>query len=89
MKKNFWKKVEKCKHENLSENYYESVYCGTPYCGGEETHCLDCGVYITKCGCGYCNGMSGWPEKRWRNKRRQRNFTGLDVKKAIIVNKLL
>ncbi len=63
----FWEKVDKCKHENLSSCYYEFIYCPTPYCGGRESHCLDCDVYITKCGCGYNNGMSGWPEERWRS----------------------
>ena len=60
----FWKKVEKCNHENLSPNYYETFSCWTPYCNGIETYCLDCGVYIRKCGCGAENGMSGWPNKR-------------------------
>ncbi len=63
----FWDKVEACKHENLHPDYYEHIYCDTPYCGGKETHCLDCGVFINKCGCGYNNGMSGWPNKRWMN----------------------
>lgn len=61
----FWEKVKKCKHKNLSSNYCEIIPCGTPCCSGYETHCLDCGVYITQCSCGYNNGMSGWPEKRW------------------------
>jgi len=60
----FWDKVLKCKHENLNPNYYEDIYCPTPYCSGYETHCLDCGVYISECGCGYNNGMSGWPYRR-------------------------
>ena len=68
----FWDKVEKCKHENLSPTHFGGVFCGTPYCNAGEDHCLDCGVYITKCDCGYCNGMSGWPEKRWARKRRKR-----------------
>lgn len=62
----FWDKVDKCKHDNLSPIYIENINCWTPYCEGTETHCLDCGVYIIKCGCGFCNGMSGWPEKRWK-----------------------
>ena len=68
----FWDKVEKCDHKNLEPNYYKNVPCGTPYCYGRETHCLDCGVYITECGCGFNNGMSGWPDRRhrrlWRKK---------------------
>lgn len=68
MNYNFWKKVEKCKHKNLYENYYEGGSCSTPYCGWEESHCKDCGVYIQKCGCGYNNGLSGWPIKRWKRR---------------------
>lgn len=62
----FWERVMKCEHKNLNPNYYEYVSCWTPYCGGSEVHCLDCGVYISKCGCGSNNGMSGWPQKRHR-----------------------
>ena len=62
----FWKSVEKCEHKNMSPGYFEYISCGTPYCSGQEEHCLDCGVYITSCGCGSNNGMSGWPVKRWR-----------------------
>jgi len=72
MVKDYWKKVSKCKHTNLSPDYLEDVYCDTPYCGGWEDHCLDCGVYITKCGCGFNNGMSGWPEKRHRLEERKK-----------------
>jgi len=61
----FWEKVHNCKHENLNPDYIEGIYCQTPYCGGLEEHCLDCGVFITKCSCGFNNGMSGWSEKRW------------------------
>lgn len=60
----FWDKVKKCKHENLSETYYQMFTCDTPYCSGHEVRCKDCGVYISKCGCGANNGMSGWPMKR-------------------------
>ena len=68
----FWDKVSKCEHKNLDPNYYEYVPCGTPYCSGWEEHCLDCGVYITKCGCGFNNGMSGWPDSRWRELQRKK-----------------
>jgi len=68
----FWDKVERCEHKNLNPNYLEGGTCWTPYCGWWEEHCLDCGVYITKCGCGFCNGMSGWPEQRWRSLRRKK-----------------
>ena len=65
----FWNKVMKCKHKNLSENYYVHIFCGTPYCSGWEEHCLDCGVYISDCKCGSNYGMFGWPEKRrWKQK---------------------
>jgi hypothetical protein len=72
----FWKKVYKCKHEHLSPNYCEFINCSTPYCSGCETHCLDCGVYISKCSCGYNNGMSGWPQKRWRNIEIKKYYKG-------------
>lgn len=62
----FCNKVVKCEHKNLSSNCCECIKCETPGCFGYEVHCLDCGVYISKCGCGYCNGLSGWPELRWR-----------------------
>lgn len=68
----FWNKVDKCKHENMSPGYYEGVSCWTDYCGGQESHCLDCGVYIVKCGCGSCNGMSGWSDKRHRQQQRKK-----------------
>jgi hypothetical protein len=64
----FWQKVKECKHKNISPNYSEIIYCSTPYCNGEEIHCLDCGAYISKCGCGFNNGMGGWSLKR-RKKR--------------------
>jgi len=64
----FWDKVSKCKHKNLSPDYNVGGNCATPYCSWWEDYCLDCGVYITKCGCGFNNGMSGWPYKRWVKK---------------------
>ena len=60
----FWDKVERCMHQNLSPHFLESIYCMTPYCDGDETHCMDCGVFIQKCGCGFNDGLSGWPVKR-------------------------
>lgn len=59
----FWKKVEACNHE-WSDSYYASVSCGTPYCDGEDLHCVKCGVYKTTCGCGCYNELSGWPYGR-------------------------
>jgi hypothetical protein len=69
----FWKKVLKCEHEHLSEDYCEIFRCGTPYCSGDEVHCLDCGVYISECGCGFENGMSGWSRNRHRTEERKRS----------------
>jgi hypothetical protein len=60
----FWKKVVKCKHKNLSTSYYVSLDCSTPYCEGAEMRCLDCKAYITTCGCGDRNDVSGWPRNR-------------------------
>ena len=62
----FWDKVLKCKHENLYPHYLRGISCPTPYCRGHETHCKDCGAYITTCGCGFLSGMSGWSESRSR-----------------------
>ena len=74
-----WKKVKKCKHTNLSPDYLGHIYCDTPYCEGSEYHCLDCGVFISKCGCGSNNGRSGWPNKRW-NKLYKKKEIGSKVK---------
>ncbi len=60
----FWDKVNQCNHEP-TQNYLEHIGCGTPYCRGQEWHCKKCGVYITECGCGFLNGMSGWSNQRW------------------------
>lgn len=68
----FWERVRKCDHKNLSPDYAVGFGCGTPYCRVTEDHCLSCGVYITKCGCGFFNGMSGWPESRWRTYHKKR-----------------
>ena len=59
----FWQKVEKCKHENLTD-YYHMFTCGTPYCEVVEVRCRDCKVYIMTCGCNVNTGMSGWPWSR-------------------------
>jgi hypothetical protein len=64
----FWEKVHNCEHKNMNPDYCGNVHCGSPWCVGREQHCLDCNVYITECWCGSNNGMSGWPEKRWRKK---------------------
>lgn len=72
MSKKFWDKVNKCDHERLS-NYYVNLNCATPYCSGDEVCCSDCGVYISKCKCGYCNGMSGWSDAQWKSYYRKKN----------------
>ena len=59
-------RISRCEHKNLYPNYSVSIPCGTPYCSGEETHCRDCGGYISDCGCHYNTGISGWPQKRHR-----------------------
>lgn len=69
----FWATVLKCQHKNLSPNYLELFRCGTPYCSGDEVHCLDCGAYISSCGCMSENGISGWPHSRYRTEVRKRN----------------
>jgi hypothetical protein len=71
-----WKKVKRCKHKNLSPDYLGHIYCDTPYCEGSEDHCLDCGVFISTCGCGSNNGMSGWPNVKWEryNSKKHQGF---------------
>ena len=59
-------KMLSCKHKNISGTYWEIYSCETPYCTATETYCLDCRAFIVKCGCGYNNGISGWPLKRYR-----------------------
>ena len=56
-----------CEHKDewLSE-HYETVYCGTPYCDGDEVHCLKCRTFIVKCLCQSCSGESGWSQRRWK-----------------------
>lgn len=76
--KEFWDKVIKCDHSNLSETYLDVYKCGTPYCSVTETRCRKCKVYINNCGCRYNNGFSGWPEKKWRRfKNLQKDFVDL------------
>ena len=61
----FWIRVHNCSHENIDRDYFDSGVCGTPNCRWVEERCLDCGAYIMKCDCGFCNSISGWPQKRW------------------------
>lgn len=58
--------MKKCEHKNLYENYFDSWMCSTPYCVATEYHCKDCGRFIVECDCHYCDGESGWSEKRHR-----------------------
>jgi hypothetical protein len=60
----FWEKALACKHHNLYPNYLHLFSCDTPYCHGREVHCKDCKAFITSCGCGYNNGVSGWSLKK-------------------------
>lgn len=71
--------MKECKHENLYENYLDTWPCPTPYCIAREVHCKDCGRFVTTCECGYNNGESGWPDKRYRKitKRRNKNAKSL------------
>lgn len=68
----FWTRVLNCEHKHISPNYLELIACGTPYCSGTEYHCLDCGAYVTECGCHFLNGVSGWPRKRYLAEERKR-----------------
>ena len=67
-----WGKTSTCKHENKYGDYLMMGSCGTPYCSWEEFHCRDCGAYVSECGCGCENGMSGWPRSRHRTERIKR-----------------
>jgi len=59
---------KQCKHKNLFPNYLEFFNCPTPYCSGSEIHCSDCKMFISTCGCGFNNEVSGWPRKRYIRK---------------------
>lgn len=61
-----------CDHSVISPTYLETVLCETPYCTVEEIHCLLCNAFISKCGCHYNDGFSGWPMKRHRKLQRNR-----------------
>ena len=68
----FHERVRKCNHKNLSEVYWVTFFCPTPYCSGHESFCLDCLAFISTCGCGFNNEISGWPrERRLRAERRK------------------
>lgn len=67
-----WAIVESCHHESESPGSYRMIYCGTPYCSGSEFYCQDCHAYITRCGCGGCNGIGGWSERRHRKQQKKK-----------------
>ena len=67
----FWNRVDRCSHAHISPDYLVSVRCSTPYCDGQEIHCLDCGVFISECGCGAEDGMDGWSNARRAKQERQ------------------
>ena len=67
----FWQRVGTCDHANLSPDYYLTWPC-MEYCRGSESHCLDCGAYLSKCPCHCCDGASGWPERRHNAERRKK-----------------
>ena len=65
----FWDKVYACGSSEWGEHvwdgdYYDHGTCGTPYCSWTERRCVRCKVYEVLCGCGFMNGLSGWPMKR-------------------------
>lgn len=67
-----WKKFETCAHEHLTD-YYATGRCGTPLCGGwTESHCRDCGAFISECPCGAENGASAWSWRRHKVEERRR-----------------
>jgi len=71
MTPDFFEKLHGCKHLNRDPDYCEPFSCSTPYCSGWEDHCLDCGAYISVCGCGSENGISDKPywkdyKERWQ-----------------------
>lgn len=68
----FWHKVRRCKHKRLSD-YNAHTHCANQSLGcegGMESHCLTCGAFITECPCGYENGISGWSNRRWKDRVR-------------------
>ena len=65
-----WDKIHKCKHKWT--DYLDNGSCGTPHCYWTESHCRKCGIYVTECGCGSMNGMSGEPYKKEKNRRLKR-----------------
>lgn len=62
----FWDRVHACAHtdEDRSKTHSKLLRCPTPGCSGSESRCLACGVYISRCGCGYLDGMDGWPDSK-------------------------
>lgn len=76
----FWDKVSRCQHKNINPSYDDSWSCWTPYCDATESRCLDCGVYISTCGCGFERGLYGWPRSRRRTEERRQDLKHLSKK---------
>ncbi len=63
-----------CNHNVLYDNYCHTWSCMPEVgCYGDEIHCRVCGRFVSKCGCGCCDGESGWSDRRRRkyNKKKQ------------------
>ena len=70
-----WDKISRCDHKNLYPDYCATIHCSTPYCTGYEIHCKDCGAFISTCGCGAWDGVSGWPIARHITEARKKRTT--------------
>lgn len=71
----FWDEVLECDHKNLYPDYFVGHTCtGAVGCRVYESHCKDCGVYISECACMTESGMSGWPWYRWLNYYKKRGW---------------
>lgn len=67
----YWERVAACEHVPRSD-YLKTFTCATPECSGREERCEKCRVYITWCGCGFENALSGWSRARWRSRELKR-----------------
>lgn len=61
MQQRFFNQIHGCRHAHMDPDYFMGFKCSTPCCSGQEEHCLDCGAYISTCGCGCENGISDKP----------------------------
>lgn len=64
-----------CPHTKVYPDYCHTYKCDTPYCMVTETHCIECGYFIAKCGCHSNEGISGWSTNRWRKHERKKAIT--------------